>query len=110
MCVLAIGKRGLAALRTTPNKMAGELASAELKRILRLHLATLSRSGSSDTSKKSGSADVGDGAAFEATTLCLCALSVSAAIFLVLDMYSPFRGVVRVSTARLQTALAQLGK
>ncbi len=43
-------------------------------------------------------------------TLCLCALSVSAAIFLVLDMYIPFRGVVRVSTAPLQTALAHLGK
>jgi hypothetical protein len=40
---------------------------AELKRILRLHLATLSRSGPSDTSKKSGSAHVRDGVAFEAT-------------------------------------------
>jgi hypothetical protein len=43
-------------------------------------------------------------------TLCLCALSVSAAIFLVMDMYDPFRGVVRVSSAPLRTALAHLGK
>jgi Protein of unknown function (DUF4239) len=43
-------------------------------------------------------------------TLCLCALSVSAAIFLVMDMYDPFRGVVRTSSAPLRTALAHLGK
>jgi hypothetical protein len=43
-------------------------------------------------------------------TLCLCALSVSAAVFLVMDMYNPFRGVVRVSSAPVRTALAHLGK
>jgi hypothetical protein len=43
-------------------------------------------------------------------TLCLCALSVSAAIFLVMDMYDPFRGVVQVSSAPLRTALANLGR
>jgi hypothetical protein len=48
--------------------------------------------------------------AIVAATLCLCALSVSAAIFLVIDMYSPFSGVVRVSSAPLRTALAQLGR
>jgi hypothetical protein len=45
-----------------------------------------------------------------AVTLCLCALAVSSAIFLVIDMYSPFSGVVRVSSVSLQTALDRLGK
>jgi hypothetical protein len=35
---------------------AEQVSTAELKRILRLHLATLNRSGSHDTSKKSRSA------------------------------------------------------
>lgn len=43
-------------------------------------------------------------------TLCLCALSVSAAIFLVLEMYSPFSGVVQISNAPLRSALAHLEK
>jgi hypothetical protein len=43
-------------------------------------------------------------------TLGLCALSVSAAVFLVLDLYIPYRGVVRVSSAPLRTALDRLGK
>ena len=42
--------------------------------------------------------------------LCLCALSVSAAIFLMLQMYSPFRGMIQVSDAPLRSALAHLGK
>jgi Protein of unknown function (DUF4239) len=41
-------------------------------------------------------------------TLCLCALSVSAAIFLVLEMYSPFSGVIQISSAPLRSALAHL--
>ncbi len=45
-----------------------------------------------------------------AATLGLCALSVSAAIFLVVDMYSPFGGVIHLSSAPLQTALAHIGK
>jgi hypothetical protein len=45
-----------------------------------------------------------------AATLGLCALSVSAAIFLVVDMYSPFGGVIHLSSAALQTALAHIGK
>jgi hypothetical protein len=44
------------------------------------------------------------------TSLCLCALSVSAAIFLILEMYSPFSGMIRLSSAPLQAALAHLGK
>ena len=43
-------------------------------------------------------------------TLCLCALSVSVAIFLVLEMYSPFSGVVQISDAPLRSALAHLEK
>jgi hypothetical protein len=43
-------------------------------------------------------------------TLFICALSVSAAIFLILEMYSPFSGVIRVSSDPLRTALSHLGK
>ena len=43
-------------------------------------------------------------------TLCLCALSVSAAIFLLVEMYSLFGGVVRISSAPLRNALAHVGK
>jgi len=45
-----------------------------------------------------------------AATLGLCALSVAAAIFLVVDMYSPFGGIIHLSSAPLQTALAHIGK
>jgi hypothetical protein len=41
-------------------------------------------------------------------TLCRCALSVSAAIFLVLKMYSPFSGVIQTSSAPLRSTLAHL--
>jgi hypothetical protein len=43
-------------------------------------------------------------------TLCVSALSVSAAIFLVLELYSPFEGVVQISSAPLRSAVAHLGK
>jgi hypothetical protein len=43
-------------------------------------------------------------------TLFVCALSVSGAIFLILEMYSPFSGVIRVSSDPLRTALSHLGK
>ena len=43
-------------------------------------------------------------------TLGLCALSVSAAVFLMVEMYNPFRGVVQVSSAPFRSALANLGK
>ncbi len=44
------------------------------------------------------------------TSLCVCALSISAAIFLILEMYSPFSGMIRLSSAPLQAALAHLGQ
>jgi hypothetical protein len=43
-------------------------------------------------------------------TLFLCALSVSGAIFLILAMYTPFRGVMQISSAPLRNALAHLGQ
>jgi hypothetical protein len=43
-------------------------------------------------------------------TLFLCALSVSWAIFLILEMYKPFEGLMRISSAPLRSALAQLGQ
>ena len=43
-------------------------------------------------------------------TLFVCALSVSGAIFLILEMYSPFRGLMQISSVPLRNALAQLGQ
>jgi hypothetical protein len=43
-------------------------------------------------------------------TLMLCALSVAGAIFLILELDRPFDGLIRISSAPLQTALAQLGR
>jgi hypothetical protein len=43
-------------------------------------------------------------------TLCVCALSLSAAIFLILELDHPFHGLIRVSSAPLESAIAQLGK
>ncbi len=43
-------------------------------------------------------------------TLLLCAVSVSAAIFLILELYRPFQGVIQISSAPLRYALAQLGQ
>ena len=43
-------------------------------------------------------------------TLCVCALSVSGAIFLILELDRPFEGIVRISNAPLQHAIAQLGQ
>jgi len=42
--------------------------------------------------------------------LLLCALSVSAAVFLILEMETPFTGVMKISSAPLRTALALLGQ
>jgi len=44
------------------------------------------------------------------TVLFVCACSVSAAIFLVLEMSRPLSGVIRVSNAPLVKALEQLGR
>lgn len=41
--------------------------------------------------------------------LC-CALSIAAAVFLLLELYTPFSGIVRVSSAPLRTAVAFLGQ
>jgi len=43
-------------------------------------------------------------------TLFVSALSVSCAIFLILEMYKPFQGLIRISGAPLDAALAHLGK
>jgi hypothetical protein len=43
-------------------------------------------------------------------TLFVCALSVSGAVFLILEMYSPFRGLMQISSVPLRNALAQLGQ
>jgi hypothetical protein len=48
-----------------------------------------------------------------ATSLCslfVCALSMSGAIFLILEMSRPFEGAVQVSPAPLQKALSVIGK
>lgn len=43
-------------------------------------------------------------------SLLISALSVSSAIFLILEMYSPYAGVIRVSSAPLRAALSRLGQ
>jgi hypothetical protein len=43
------------------------------------------------------------------TTLSVAALAVSGAIFLISELYSPYHGTLRVSSAPLRAALAQLG-
>jgi hypothetical protein len=43
-------------------------------------------------------------------TLLLCALSVSGAIFLILEMYTPFQGLMQISSAPLRNALGHLGQ
>jgi hypothetical protein len=43
-------------------------------------------------------------------TLFICALSVSGAIFLILELDRPFGGLVQISSAPLRNALAHLGK
>jgi len=44
------------------------------------------------------------------TILFLCALSVSGALFLVLELDTPFEGIVRVSDAPLRDAIARVGQ
>ena len=43
-------------------------------------------------------------------SLLAAALAVSGAIFLILEMYTPFSGLVQISSAPLRTALAHLGQ
>lgn len=42
--------------------------------------------------------------------LALCALAVSGAIFVTLELYKPFEGIVQLSSAPLREALAHLGR
>src|SRR5262249_47039737 len=42
--------------------------------------------------------------------LFVCALSVSGAIFLILELDQPFQGFIHVSSASLRTALTHLGR
>ena len=44
------------------------------------------------------------------TIIFVCALSVSTAIFLILEMDQPFGGLMQISSAPLQSAIAQLGR
>ena len=43
-------------------------------------------------------------------TLFVCALSVSAAIFLIIELDSPFSGLLRISNVPLQNAIAHIGR
>jgi hypothetical protein len=43
-------------------------------------------------------------------TLFLCALSVSGAIWLILEMYTPYEGLMQISSAPLREALGRLGQ
>lgn len=43
------------------------------------------------------------------TTLLVSALSVSGAILLILELYAPYEGMIKISNAPLRAALAQLG-
>jgi len=43
-------------------------------------------------------------------TLILCALAVSATLFLILEMYSPFQGIIQIASDPLRNALAHLGQ
>jgi hypothetical protein len=44
------------------------------------------------------------------STLFVCALCVSGAIFFILEMYSPYAGLLQISSAPLRSALAHLGQ
>ena len=44
------------------------------------------------------------------TALFVAGLSVSGAIFLILEMYTPFGGLIQISSAPLRATLAQLGQ
>ena len=44
------------------------------------------------------------------TSLLISALALTGAIFLILEMYHPYGGLIQVSDAPLRAALAQLGR
>jgi hypothetical protein len=41
--------------------------------------------------------------------LVICALAVSAAIFIIMEMYTPFSGVLKISSTPIREALNQIG-
>jgi hypothetical protein len=41
-------------------------------------------------------------------TLLVCAIAASAAIFIIMSMYSPFSGVLKISPAAVRDALSQM--
>jgi hypothetical protein len=41
-------------------------------------------------------------------TLVLCAMAVSAAIFIIMEMYSPFSGMLKISPVAVRDALSQM--
>jgi membrane-bound ClpP family serine protease len=43
-------------------------------------------------------------------SLFAAAISVSGAIFLIMEMYTPYAGIIRISSAPLRAALAHLGQ
>lgn len=43
-------------------------------------------------------------------TLFLCALSVSGAIFMIMELDRPFGGIIQISSAPLRGAIARIGK
>jgi hypothetical protein len=43
-------------------------------------------------------------------SLCVAALSVSAAVLLILEMYQPYTGFIRISDAPLIAAIAAMGQ
>jgi hypothetical protein len=48
--------------------------------------------------------------AMAVVTLLLCALAISTAIFLILELDQPYDGIIRISSAPLRSALTQLGQ
>ena len=42
-------------------------------------------------------------------TLVICAAAVSAAIFIIMEMYSPFSGILKISPVAVRDALSQMG-
>jgi hypothetical protein len=42
-------------------------------------------------------------------TLVVCALAVSGAIFIIMEMYTPFRGIMRISPFPIHDALSRMG-
>ena len=55
-------------------------------------------------------AATGDDKANVVVSLLAAALSVSGAIFLIIEMYSPYAGLIQISPAPLRSALAHLGQ